>query len=141
MKNTPAPAEEWAPPTTEPISMAFRAAGKTLNQEIMRESVQVDATFKPDDDDDNGLAEEEAQLESISKMSDVMERATKEGILNGSIPSAAYDTAATSSCGKYGDPFIPTGRQSTKVFQTPTGHRAPASEIQLLDHDLQSPAT
>jgi len=53
--------------------------------------------------------------------------------------SAAYDTAATSSCGKYGEPFIPTGRQSTKVFQTPTGHKAPASKIRLLGHNLRSP--
>ena len=41
---------------------------------------------------------------------------------------------------KYGDPCIPTGRQSTKVFQTPTGHKAPASKVRLLDHDLRSPA-
>ena len=114
-----------------------------MNEEIMTESWQVTCgqNEQEDDDDDDGLAEEEANLERVSKMSDVMERATKEGILNGSIPSAAYDTAATSSCGKYGDPFIPTGRQSTKVFQTPTGHKAPASEIRLLDHDLRSPAT
>ena len=141
MEKTTAPPEEWAPPTSEPISKAFKAAEEQLAQEIIRESLQVDATFEPEDDDDDGLAEEEANLEGVSRMSDVMERATKEGILNGSIPSAAYDTAATSSCGKYGDPFIPTGRQSTKVFQTPTGHKAPASEIRLLDHDLRSPAT
>ena len=108
MMKTTVPPEEWTPPTSEPISKAFKVAEEQMNQEIMRESWQVDATFEPEDDDDDGLAEEEAKLESISRMSDVMERATKEGILNGSIPSAAYDTEATSSCGKYGDPFIPT---------------------------------
>jgi hypothetical protein len=126
------------------------AAEQKMNEEIMTESWQVtcdqneqedDDDDDDNDDDDHGLAEEEANLERVSNLSDVMERATKEGILNGSIPSAAYDTAATSSCGKYGDPFIPTGRQSTKVFQTPTGHKAPASEIRLLEHDLRSPAT
>jgi len=61
--------------------------------------------------------------------------------LDGTITSAAYDTAATLSCRKYGDSFIPTGRQSTKVFQTLTGHKAPASKIRLLDHNLRSPAT
>ena len=64
--NLPVPTEEWTPPKSEPISMAFKAAEKTLNQEIMRESVQVDATFEPEDDDDDGLAEEEAKLEGIS---------------------------------------------------------------------------
>ena len=98
------------------------------------------AQDKPEEDDD-GLALEEANLGHVSNLNDVMEKEVKEGILNGNIPSVAYDTTATSSCGKYGDLFIPTGHQSTKVFQTPTGHKAPASEIRLLDHDLRSPAT
>jgi len=84
---------------------------------------------------------EETSLERVSNLNDVMKKEIKEGILDGTIPSAAYDTAATSSCGKYGDLFIPTGRQSTKVFQTLTGRKAPASEIRLLEHDLRSPAT
>ena len=80
-------------------------------------------------------------MERVNNLNDGMEKTTKEGILDGTIQSAAYDTAATSSCGKYGDPFIPTGHQSTKVLQTPTGHKTPASKIRLLDHDLRSPAT
>jgi hypothetical protein len=43
-----------------------------------------------------------------------MENEIKKGILNGSIPSAAYDTAAISSCEKYGDQFIPTGRNLSR---------------------------
>ena len=91
-------------------------------------------------DDDDGLALEEANLEHVSNLYGVMEKEVREGTLNGTIPSVTYDTAATSSCGKYGDPFIPAGRRSTKIFQTPTGHKVPASEVILLDHDLRSPA-
>ena len=90
---------------------------KKFNEEIMAESWQVTCgQNEPEDDEDDGLAEEEAHLECVSNLNDVMESTIKEGILNGSKPSAAYDTAATSSCKKYGDPFIPTGQQSTKAF-------------------------
>jgi len=112
-----------------------------MNDEIMEESWQARGDQNEPEDDNDGLASEEENLERVSNLNDVMEKTIKEGILDGTILSAAYDTAATSSCGKHGDPFIPTGRKSTKVFQTPIGHKAPASEIRLLDHDLRSPAT
>ena len=105
----------------------------------MEESWEQQCDQDEPEDDDDGLALEEENLERVSNLNDVIEKEVREGILEGTIPSAAYDTAATSSCGKYGDPFIPTGRQSTKIFQTPTGHKAPASEIRLLDHGLRSP--
>jgi len=79
---------------------------------------------------------EEANLVHVSNLNDAFEKEIRKGILEGTIPSAGYDTAATLGCGKYGDPYITTGCQFTKVFQTPTGHKAPASEIRLLDHDL-----
>ena len=108
--------------------------GEKLNEEIMAESWQVTCgQNEPENGDDDGLAEEEAHLERVSNLNDITDSTIRKGILNGTIPSAAYDTAATSSCRKYGDPFIPTGRQSTKVFQTPTGHKSPASKIRLLD--------
>ena len=88
---------------------------------------------EPENGDDDGLAEEEAHLERVSNLNDITDSTIRKGILNGTIPSAVYNTAATSR-------FIPTGRQSTKVFQTPTGHKSPASKIRLLDHDLRSPA-
>ena len=112
-----------------------------MNDEIMEENWQQRCSRNEPEDDDHGLALEEANLECVSNLNDVMEKEIKEGILEGTIPSAAYDTTATSSCRTYGDPFIPTGHQSTKVIQTPTGHKAPASEIRLLYHDLRSPAT
>ena len=40
----------------------------------------------------------------------------KQGVLNGSITSAAWDTAYTSNAGKMGNPFIQTTQPSTKVF-------------------------
>ena len=49
----------------------------------------------------------------------------KEGVLNGSIPSDAYDTACTSNAGMIGDPFIQTTQQSTKVFSVANGRQTP----------------
>ena len=45
-----------------------------------------------------------------------MEKDLKEGVLNGSITLAAYDTVCTSNAGIIGDSFIQTGQPSTKVF-------------------------
>ena len=72
----------------------------------LRESWEARGDQNRPEDDDDGLALEEANLERVSNLNDVMEKNIKEGILDGTIPSAAYDTAVTSSCGKYGDPFI-----------------------------------
>ena len=36
--------------------------------------------------------------------------------------------------------FVPTGKQSTKVFQLPDGTRTPASNIHLLHHNVRQPA-
>ena len=44
------------------------------------------------------------------KPAQLSEAQTKRGFLNGSIPSAAWDTACTSHAGMIGDPFIPTGQ-------------------------------
>ena len=41
MMEATVPPEEWTPPTSEPISKAFKAAEEQMNQEIIRESWQV----------------------------------------------------------------------------------------------------
>jgi len=55
-----------------------------MNEEIMTKSWQVtcDQNEPEDDNDDDGLAEEEANLERVSNVSDVMESTIKDGILN-----------------------------------------------------------
>ena len=58
------------------------------------------------------------------------EKKLREGVLNGSIPSAAYDMACTSNAGMVGDPFIQTGRPSTKVFTVADGHKTLAPQRQ-----------
>ena len=60
--------------------------------------------------------------------------------MNGSVPSAAYDTACTSNAGMVGDPFIHTGRPSTKVFTVAYGHKTPGSTEAKLHHPVREPA-
>jgi len=83
--------------TSAPISKAFMATEKQLDSEI-NDMNQWEVESANNDgfesDDDGGLEGEE---ENVSNLNDVMETEIKEGILNGTIPSAAYDTAATSS--------------------------------------------
>ena len=55
----------------------------------------------------------------------------KQGFLNGSIPSDAWDTACTSNAGNLGGPFIPTALQSTKVFYLADGHPTSATTVAL----------
>ena len=68
------------------------------------------------------------------------EEKTKQGIMDGSIPSAVVDTGATSSVGKYGCGLTLTGKPSTKVFTVATGQNAHATEEGTMDHDLREPA-
>jgi len=56
------------------------------------------------------------------------------------VPSAAYDTAATSSYGLHADPFIRTGRKADKIFRAAIGHSSVADDIRLLEHDLRDGA-
>eukprot|EP00804_Cyclotella_cryptica_P019220 CCRYP_006117-RA/>CCRYP_006117-RA protein AED:0.10 eAED:0.09 QI:0/0/0/1/0/0/4/0/1232 len=60
-------------------------------------------------------------------------RTIKEGINNGSIPSAVSDTGATSTAGTLHDPFIHSKTRSTKIFMLPTGTTTAATiQAQLL---------
>eukprot|EP00804_Cyclotella_cryptica_P016108 CCRYP_004214-RA/>CCRYP_004214-RA protein AED:0.22 eAED:0.20 QI:0/0/0/1/0/0.66/3/0/877 len=60
-------------------------------------------------------------------------RTIKEGINNGSIPSAVSDTGATSTAGTLHDPFIHSKTRFTKIFMLPTGTTTAATiQAQLL---------
>ena len=62
------------------------------------------------------------------------------GVLNGSIPSAAYDMACTSNAGMIGNPFIQTTQQSTRVFSVADGRQTPGSKIAKLHYPVRKPA-
>ena len=64
----------------------------------------------------------------------------KRGVLNGSIPSAAYNTACTSHAEMVEDPFIQTNKPSTKIFALADGHATAGSNIVKLHHNVREPA-
>ncbi len=68
----------------------------------------------------------------------------KQGVLDGSIPSAIADSGATSSVGTKKDRkrnvFVATGRQSDKAFRMPNGEVEEASDMGELQHDVRHPA-
>jgi hypothetical protein len=64
----------------------------------------------------------------------------RQGVLNGSIPLAVSDTAATSNTFLPSAPALPTGTVSTAVFQLPNGATAAATMIHKLHHNLREPA-
>jgi hypothetical protein len=70
--------------------------------------------------------------------------ALKQGVLDGSIPSAIADSGATSSVGtkrdKKRNAFVATGRQSDKSFRMPNGDVEEASDMDELLHDVRHPA-
>ena len=61
-------------------------------------------------------------------------------MLNGSIPSAAYDTACTSHAEMVEDPFIQTNKPSTKIFALADGHATAGSNVEKLHHNVREPA-
>ncbi len=71
------------------------------------------------------------------------DEALRRGVLDGSIPSAAADSGATSSVGTKSDSqhFISTGKRSDKTFQLPNGALEPALEIGHLATAVRSPAS
>jgi hypothetical protein len=68
----------------------------------------------------------------------------KQGVLDGSIPSAVADSRATSSVGTKRDrkrnTFIATGRQSDNAFHMPNGEVEEASNMDKFQHDVHHPA-
>ena len=70
----------------------------------------------------------------------ITEGQLKKGVLDGSIPSADYDTACTSHAGLEGNPFIQTDQPSTNIFTVATGHKTPGSRVAKLHHPVREPA-
>ena len=68
------------------------------------------------------------------------EEEMKHGVLNGTIPSGAADSAATSNAYRSSDPYIWTGGKSNKIFQMPTGAITPATDEGLLLHAVRESA-
>jgi hypothetical protein len=70
------------------------------------------------------------------------DEALRRGVLDGSIPSAAADSGATSSIRTKSDSqhFISTGKRSDKTFRLPNGALEPALEIGHLATAVRSPA-
>jgi hypothetical protein len=64
----------------------------------------------------------------------------KEGVLNGTIPSAVSDTGAASSAFLKKDPSRAMGELSTTVFHLPDGTIAPATTRNKLLHNVREPA-
>eukprot|EP00804_Cyclotella_cryptica_P008973 CCRYP_012065-RA/>CCRYP_012065-RA protein AED:0.48 eAED:0.43 QI:0/-1/0/1/-1/1/1/0/178 len=64
----------------------------------------------------------------------------KQGINNGSIPSAVSDTGTTSTAGTLRDPFIQSNVQSTKTFMLPTGITTAATAQAHLLLNVRTPA-
>ena len=50
------------------------------------------------------------------------------------------DSGATLSCGRVNNSFIQKGQPSTKLFHTPSGQMAQASEMAHLQHQGRKPA-
>ncbi len=68
----------------------------------------------------------------------------RQGVLDGSIPSAITNSGATSNVSTKKDKakqtYIPTGKRYSKIFQLLDGARTPASNMCLLHHNIHQPA-
>jgi hypothetical protein len=64
----------------------------------------------------------------------------REGVLNGTIPSAVSDTGATLHALLPSAPSIPTGIRSNVAFHLPDGTMAAASTVNKILHGVQEPA-
>ena len=87
------------------------------------------------------LKVENARLHKTRQKKPLMQDDTRNGILNGAIPSAISDTGATSTSGKGGHPFRVSNHPSDKVFHLPTGGTAKASVKAKLMHELSETET
>jgi hypothetical protein len=68
----------------------------------------------------------------------------KEGVLDGSVPSAIADSGATSNVGTTRDrarkAFVATGRKLDKAFRMPNGQVEEGNDIDKLQHNVCHPA-
>ena len=78
-------------------------------------------------------------MEQVNNINDL-----KQGVLDGTIPSAIADSRATLNVGtkrdKKRNAFMATGRQSDKAFRMPNGEVEEASDMDKLQHDVRHPA-
>jgi hypothetical protein len=83
-----------------------------------------------------------AQVASSTSIANINK--IRQGVLDGSIPSAVANSGATSNVRTKKDKakkaYIPTGKLSSKIFQLPDRTRTPASDMCLLHHDICQPA-
>ena len=63
----------------------------------------------------------------------------RRGVLNGSIPSVAYDTSCTSHASMVDDPFIQTNKPFTKIFALVDGHATAGFNIAKIHHNVREP--
>ena len=59
-----------------------------------------------------------------------------ENVTTANLDSAVYDSGATSSCGRIGDNFQITNKESTKIFHMPNGATVTATKQAKLKLDL-----
>ena len=89
-------------------------------------------TCQVDEQDDDPIE----QVNNINEL--------KQGVLDGSIPSAVANSGATSSVGTKRDrkrnAFVATGRQLDKAFHLPNGKVEEASNMDKFQHDMRHPA-
>jgi hypothetical protein len=89
-------------------------------------------TCQVDEQDDDSIE----QVNNINKL--------KQGVLDGSIPSAIADSGATSSVGTKRDrkrnAFVATGHQLDKAFRMPNGEVEEARDMDKFQHDVRHPA-
>ena len=106
-------------------------------------NVSIDASIERQENDNYST--------SISCKLDIQ----KNDVLKKVIPTAIADADASpscgqttkapaiSTCGRYrvaGDPFVPKGNKSNKVFAMAMGHIASADEVKLLRHNVRGAA-
>ena len=63
----------------------------------------------------------------------------KQGVLEGSIPSAAWYTVCTSLTGLVGGNFIQIEQRYNKIIVLEDGHPTPATNIDKLEHRVREP--
>jgi hypothetical protein len=80
----------------------------------------------------------EAQVTSSTRIAHINK--IRQGVLNGSIPSAVADSGITTNLGTKKDKtkqaYIPTNNHSSQIFQLLDGTRTPASNICLLHRNI-----
>ena len=123
---------------------------KAIRQEVEQISEVVNLVHSQENEF-NKLMEEINSLDgsidaSITRASNADTKAAtenervKQGVKDGSIPSAVVDSGTTSNVMKPGDPCIKTGRKSSKQYKMATGQITPGGEEGLLEHELRDPA-